>query len=77
MREMPYELDQLGPLQRRLYLGIGRIRPGQQQVVAQGLVEEVSFLGDYADGASQVFLGVATNLIASQPDFAVRRVPEA
>ena len=54
-----------------------RLGSGEEQVGAQGVVEDVGVLGDDPDQGPYVVLGVPADVAASDGDFALCRVPEA
>src|SRR5918995_6276026 len=60
------------PMQR----SVVRLRVGEKQVAAQGVVEDVGVLGDDPDPGSQIFLGIAADIPATESYLAAIGVPE-
>jgi hypothetical protein len=54
-----------------------RLGPGEKQIGAQGVVEDVGVLGDDPDQGPYVVLDVPADVAPSDEGFALGRVPEA
>ncbi|CAM5716648.1 hypothetical protein STENM223S_01189 [Streptomyces tendae] len=72
----PYEGVEAGAAQGVPEVVLGRLRAGQQQVGADGVVEEVAVLGDHAEGRAQGARGQVADVDAADPDGALVDVVE-
>src|SRR5690606_11140676 len=64
----PDEVLQAGPAQGVEEVGLGGVGPGEQQVGAHRVVEEVAVLGDHADGGAQRGGGQVPDVDAADAD---------
>jgi len=72
-----HEFVELGLRQDGAEFVICRLGSGKEQVGAQGVVEDVGVLGDDPDQGSYVGLGVPVDVVPSDGNCTLRRVPEA
>src|SRR5215218_8832036 len=73
---MLHEPGELGPRESFSERGFAGLRPGEQEVRAQGVIEDVGVLGDDAHPGAEVLLGVPANVAAAEPCFSALGVPE-
>ncbi len=72
-----HQVVQAGAAQRVPQVGLARGGRGQQQVGADGVVEEVAVLGDHAEGVAQRFRGQVPHVDSAHPHRARVDVVEA
>src|SRR5215216_187353 len=73
---MLHEPGELGPRESFSERGFAGLRPGEQEVRAQGVIEDVGVLGDDAHPGAEILLGVPANVAAAEPYLAALGVPE-
>src|SRR3954447_16304211 len=76
-RQAPHEPGELGLPEDAFQLFVHRLRSSDQQVAAQGVVEDVGVLRDDGELASQGLPFVATDIAATEPYLSGRGIPEA
>ena len=67
-RQAFHQLGELGPCYGSLQIVVGRFRSGEEEVAAQGVVEDVGVLGDDGDEVAQVVLSVFAEVVGAEPD---------